>query len=220
MCGEQPSDPAVHAATVFREAGADYVPELGVGHGRDALYFAREGLTVHATAFSPAGLDQRRAAACAERVEERVTTTVHDVREPLPLPDASVDAVFARMPLCMALSTKELRTLVGEVRRLLRPGGTFVSTVRHTGDASYGVGTGHAATSGSTEASRCTPSPATWSTPSPTAAGWQRRMPSRRAACHEGCGASPRPCPVGRRQVRQGEGVAAQPLPTPGSSWT
>lgn len=45
MCGEQPSDPAAHAATVFREAGADYVPEPGVGHGRDALYFAREGFT-------------------------------------------------------------------------------------------------------------------------------------------------------------------------------
>jgi SAM-dependent methyltransferase len=79
----------------------------------------------------------------AQRVEERVTTTMHDVREPLPLPDAPVDVVFAHMLLCMALSNKELHTLVGEVHRVLRPGGTFVCTVRHTGNAHYGAGTGH-----------------------------------------------------------------------------
>ncbi|MFF9507426.1 methyltransferase domain-containing protein [Streptomyces sp. NPDC014724] len=74
---------------------------------------------------------------------ERVTTTVHDVREPLALPDSSVDAVFAHMLLCMALSTEEIRGLVREVRRVLRPGGTLVYTVRHTGDAHYGTGTAH-----------------------------------------------------------------------------
>jgi hypothetical protein len=45
---------------------------------------------------------------------------------PLPLPDTSVDAVFAQMLLCMALSASEIDTLVGEVRRVLRPGGGFV----------------------------------------------------------------------------------------------
>ncbi|MFF7300515.1 methyltransferase domain-containing protein [Streptomyces sp. NPDC008265] len=143
MYGEEPSEPAVHAAAVFRAAGAHEVLELGAGHGRDALYFAREGFTVHATDFSPTGLDQLRAAADVQGVGARVATTVHDVRAPLPLPDASVDAVFAHMLLCMALSTTELHTLVAEVRRILRPGGVFVYTVRHTGDAHYGAGTGH-----------------------------------------------------------------------------
>jgi SAM-dependent methyltransferase len=68
---------------------------------------------------------------------------VHDVREPLPLPEASVDAVFAHMLLCMALSTKEIHALVGEVRRVLRPRGIFIYTVRHTGDVHYGVGTAY-----------------------------------------------------------------------------
>ncbi|MFF0051668.1 class I SAM-dependent methyltransferase [Streptomyces sp. NPDC005498] len=143
MYGEQPSDPAVHAAAVFKAAGAKDVLELGAGHGRDALFFAREGLTVQATDFSTIGLEQLRDVARSQNLDERVTTAVHDVREPLPLPDASVDAVFAHMLLCMALSTKELHTLVGGVRRVLRPGGTFVYTVRHTGDAHYGAGTAH-----------------------------------------------------------------------------
>jgi hypothetical protein len=39
--------------------------------------------------------------------------------------------------------TQEIKALVGEVRRVLRPGGTFVYTVRHTGDAHYGSGIAH-----------------------------------------------------------------------------
>jgi SAM-dependent methyltransferase len=142
MYGEGPSEPAVHAARVFRAAGARKVLELGAGHGRDAVYFAREGFTVQATDFSPVGLEQLHEAADTQGVAERVATSVHDVREPLPLADRSVDAVFAHMLLCMALSTKEIHALVGEVRRVLRPGGVFVYTVRHTGDAHYGAGTG------------------------------------------------------------------------------
>jgi len=140
MYGEQPSAPAVHAAGVFRAAGASDVLELGAGHGRDALFFAREGFTVQAADFSPVGLGQLQEAARARGVAERVTTAVHDMREPLPAADASVDAVFAHMLLCMALSTKEIHALVDEIRRVLRPGGTFVYTVRHTGDAHYGAG--------------------------------------------------------------------------------
>lgn len=143
MYGEEPSEPAVHAAAVFGAVGARDVLELGAGHGRDALFFAREGFTVLATDFSPVGLEQLRDVACSQGVDERVRTAVHDVREPLPLPDASVDAVFAHMLLCMALSTKEIHALVGEVRRVLRPGGVFVYTVRHTGDAHHGAGTAH-----------------------------------------------------------------------------
>ncbi|NEC88013.1 class I SAM-dependent methyltransferase [Streptomyces sp. SID12501] len=143
MYGEEPSAAAVHAAGVFRTAGARDVVELGAGHGRDALHFAREGFSVQATDFSATGLDQLRTAARQQGVADRVTAAVHDVRDPLPLPDASVDAVFAHMLLCMALSTKEIRALVGEVGRVLRPGGAFVYTVRHTGDAHHGTGTAH-----------------------------------------------------------------------------
>nr|WP_024127240.1 class I SAM-dependent methyltransferase [Streptomyces sp. F8]AHE39976.1 6-O-methylguanine DNA methyltransferase [Streptomyces sp. F8] len=143
MYGEQPSTAAIHAAAVFRRAGASDVLELGAGHGRDALFFAREGFAVHATDFSPTGLEQLRTAARRRQVAERVTCTVHDVREPLPLPDASVDAVFAHMLLCMALSTPQIHAALGEIRRVLRPGGNLVYTVRHTGDAHYNSGTAH-----------------------------------------------------------------------------
>ncbi|WP_345035897.1 class I SAM-dependent methyltransferase [Streptomyces sannanensis] len=143
MYGDSPSEPAVHAAHTFRAAGATEVLELGAGHGRDALYFARRGFRVHATDFSETALEQLRADAERAGLAGSVRTTVHDVRDPLPLPDHSVDAVFAHMLLCMALSTKEIHALTDEVRRVLRPGGTFVYTVRHTGDAHYHEGIAH-----------------------------------------------------------------------------
>jgi SAM-dependent methyltransferase len=143
MYGEEPSTAARHASDVFRAAGASDVLELGAGHGRDALHFAQSGFTVQAIDFSATGLQQLREAATTRGVAEQVTTAVHDVRDPLPLRDACVDAVFAHMLLCMALSTAEIHALVGEVRRVLRPGGTFVYTVRHTGDAHHGTGTPH-----------------------------------------------------------------------------
>lgn len=143
MYGEEPSDPARHAAAAFATAGVRDVLELGAGHGRDALYFAREGFTVTAADFSAEGLTQLTASAREQGVADRITALVHDVRSPLPLPDGSVGGVFAHMLLNMALSTEELRSLVAGVRRVLRPGGVFVYAVRHTGDAHYGTGVDH-----------------------------------------------------------------------------
>lgn len=141
--GGRPSAPAAHAAAVFRAAGARDVLELGSGHGRDALYFAQEGFAVRAAGFSATGPERLRAAAVRQGVDGRVTAEAYDVRDPLPLPDDSVDAVFAHMPPATALSTGEIRALAGEVRRVLRPGGTFVHTVRHTDDAHGGGGIPH-----------------------------------------------------------------------------
>ncbi|MBE1603302.1 class I SAM-dependent methyltransferase [Actinopolymorpha pittospori] len=143
MYGRQPSDVAVYAAEVFLASGAETVLELGAGHGRDALYFARCGLAVHATDFSSQALDQLRRDAAEAGLGGVIQTSVHDVRQPLPLRDGSVDTVFAHMLLCMALSTEQIHALVGEVRRVLRPAGVFVYTVRHVGDAHYGTGTYH-----------------------------------------------------------------------------
>ncbi|WP_017591569.1 class I SAM-dependent methyltransferase [Nocardiopsis potens] len=143
MYGSEPSAPARWAGAAFAERGARTVLELGAGHGRDTLWFASRGLAVQACDFSASGLEQLDAAAAERGLSDRVETRLHDVRDPLPLADASVDGVFAHMLLCMALSTDRIRALVGEVRRVLRPGGALVYTVRHTGDAHYGAGTAH-----------------------------------------------------------------------------
>ncbi|OZM70661.1 SAM-dependent methyltransferase [Amycolatopsis antarctica] len=143
MYGEVPSQPAVAAAERFGTAGASRVLELGAGQGRDALFFARNGFSVTAADFSAIGLDSLAARAAADGLDGRVQTIVHDVRTRLPLSESSVDAVFAHMLLCMAISTEEIQALVNEIERVLVPGGVLVYTVRHTGDAHYGAGIEH-----------------------------------------------------------------------------
>jgi SAM-dependent methyltransferase len=143
MYGHQPSSSAVAAAQAFHAAGARSVLELGAGHGRDALYFARAGFTVHATDFSPTALDQLTTTATTQDLTELITVTAHDVRDPLPFPDSSFDAVFAHMLLCMAISTTEIHRTISEASRVLRPHGTLVYTVRHTSDAHYRAGIDH-----------------------------------------------------------------------------
>lgn len=143
MYGDRPSAPAVFAADLFAKSAARSVLELGAGQGRDALHFARRGFAVTALDFSDTALGQLAENAHAAGLGDRVTTIVHDVREPLPLPDGAVDAVFAHMLLCMALTTAQIEALVAQVRRVLAPGGPFVYTVRHTGDRHARAGIKH-----------------------------------------------------------------------------
>ncbi|MFF0268619.1 class I SAM-dependent methyltransferase [Kribbella sp. NPDC004536] len=132
--GAEPSALARWAAGVFGAGGIDDVLELGAGHGRDALFLARQGFSVHATDFSETALDQLRLEAQREGLDDRVTAALHDVRDPLPPADATVNAVFANLLLNMAFSPSELRSLVAEVHRVLCPGGLFVYAVWSTDD--------------------------------------------------------------------------------------
>lgn len=140
MYGAQPSEPGRHALGVFTGAGASDVLELGAGQGRDTLAFLAAGLRVTALDYSANGLEELARAAAEAGMADRLRMVVHDIRRPLPLPDASVDGVFSHMLFNMALRTGEILALAAEVRRVLRPGGWHVYTVRHTGDPHHGTG--------------------------------------------------------------------------------
>jgi hypothetical protein len=47
------------------------------------------------------------------------------------------------MLFCMALKTAQLQFLSEEIRRVLKPGGISIYTVRHTGDVHYKAGIHH-----------------------------------------------------------------------------
>lgn len=117
--------------------------ELGAGQGRDTLTFLRAGFNVTALDYASDALAELDQAATASGHGTQLTTTAHDVRQTLPVPDTSVDAVYSHMLFNMALTTPELDHLTAEVARVLRPGGLHVYTVRHAGDAHYGAGTAH-----------------------------------------------------------------------------
>ncbi|MFH7597826.1 class I SAM-dependent methyltransferase [Streptomyces racemochromogenes] len=198
-CRASPSLTSLTGADPGLAAGARRVLEPGAGHGRDALYFAGAGFDVLATDFSPADLEQLRRSAAARGAAGHVTTAVHDVRKPLPLPDGSGDGVFAHLLLCTALSTEEIAALAGEVRRVLGPGGTFVTPSATPGTPTTGPAPPTATTSGSTGASLSTSSLARRPTRRRRAGPCARSTPARRASCRAACGGSPRPPRTDRR---------------------
>lgn len=110
------------------------------GQGRDTLSLLSAGLEVTALDYAAAPLTDIADAASAE-LTEHLSTVVHDVREPLPFSEGSFDACYSHMLFTMALSGQDLDALAGQVRRVLRPGGLCIYTVRHVGDGHYGAGT-------------------------------------------------------------------------------
>jgi SAM-dependent methyltransferase len=143
MYGTGPSEPARAAAGLFSAAGARRVLELGAGQGRDSLFLARQGFAVTALDYAAGSPETISAAAAAAGLATLVSAARHDVRQPLPFPAGSFDASYSHMLFCMALTTPELELLAAEVRRVIRPGGLVVYTVRHAGDAHHGTGTRH-----------------------------------------------------------------------------
>lgn len=140
MFGTEPSQPARAALDLFAREGVHNVLELGAGQGRDTVFFAAQGLRVHAVDYTASAVDQIRWAAQSAGTEDRVQVTQHDIRERLPFADGSFDACYSHMLFCMALTTAELERLAGEVRLILRPGGLHVYTVRTIEDPHYRAG--------------------------------------------------------------------------------
>ena len=140
MFGSEPSQPARAAAELFKKEGKTKLLELGGGQGRDTLFFARAGFHVQVLDYSDSAVDTIAGKARQLGLTGSVTALRHDAREPLPFDEESFDGCYSHMLYCMALTTAELEFLSAEVRRVLRPNGLHVYTVRHTRDPDYGTG--------------------------------------------------------------------------------
>jgi len=140
MLGTDASQTGRYAAKLFKSEGVKDVLELGGGQGRDSVYLARRGFMVTTLEYTESGAEAISAKAKSQELEGRLKVVRHDVREPLPFEDATFDACYSHMLLCMAMTSEQLEGLMGEVRRVLRPGGLMVYTARNTKDAHYRAG--------------------------------------------------------------------------------
>ena len=140
MFGTEPSSPAIKTLESYQNEKASRILELGAGQGRDTLYFAKNGLQVDVLDYSPEGVKEISQKAETANLSQMVSAQCHDVRKPLPFEDQSFDGCYSHMLFCMAFSTQELEQLSEEVKRVLKPGGLCIYTVRHTGDADFQTG--------------------------------------------------------------------------------
>ncbi len=138
--GEGPSDFGRKALDIFRSIGARDVLELGCGQGRDSCLFAIEGFNVTALDYSETGICQMKSRVSDLCLSPKVQCAVRDVRSGIPLPDASVDVVYSHMFFTMELKEQELQFILDECRRVLRPGGLNLYSVRNDHDPHFRKG--------------------------------------------------------------------------------
>jgi SAM-dependent methyltransferase len=129
-----PSSFAQHCAT--RVSPRSTVLELGCGPARDGAYFATLGHTVVATDFSIAALDPAKSIFADQ---SGIHFCLLDTAAPLPFPDQSFEAVYARLSLHY-FPDQMTRRVFRELHRVLRPEGALCFMCKSTGDPLYGRG--------------------------------------------------------------------------------
>jgi SAM-dependent methyltransferase len=107
-------------------AAAEHVLDVGCGSGGPALFLAREtGCRVTGVDVSEAGIRAGRALARQAGLDDQVRFHRADVREPLPFRDGAFDAIVCMDAMC---HLPDRGRLLGEWRRVLRPGGRLLYT--------------------------------------------------------------------------------------------
>ena len=140
MFGTGPSDPAQKAAELFKKEGRVKILELGGGQGRDTIFFAQNGFQVTVLDYCESGIEAITQKSKGLGVSKSITAACHDARKPLPFDDETFDACYSHMLYCMALTTAELEFLSDEIRRVLKPNGLNIYTVRNTKDPHFQTG--------------------------------------------------------------------------------
>ena len=140
LYGEVPSFAAQRAVQQFKAHAVVEILELGCGHGRDTLYLAQSGLKVRAVDYSRTAIDALTKTARVMGLTNSITPICHDVRNPLPFESESVDGSYSHMLYSMALTTPQLESLTVEVKRVLKPSGLNIFTVRTKEDPHFARG--------------------------------------------------------------------------------
>lgn len=120
-----PSEESHYLADRWREKGLTELLDLGCGLGRHSIFFARRGFRVSAFDLSEEGA--RHLTDWAEREGLDVDVRVADMLE-MPYPDGAFDCAFAYHAISHT-DSKGIRTILSEIRRVLRPGGEAFLTL-------------------------------------------------------------------------------------------
>jgi SAM-dependent methyltransferase len=121
-------EPCIHAVAQFTRHSGKKLLEVGVGAGTDHLQWARAGADCYGVDLTDAGIETTRARLANYGYSSNLRRTD---AESLPFPDETFDLVYSWGVIHHA---ERPQAIVEEIRRVLRPGGTFIGMMyaRHS----------------------------------------------------------------------------------------
>lgn len=136
--GVEPSNFASISYKRMKENNVKEILELGCGQGRDSLFFASKGMMVKTLDYSKVAIDDLTKQAMNKGLPMKAI--VCDARSGMPFRDNEFDAVYSHMFFNMHFTRANLRFLFDEVKRVLKPDGMHLFSVRNDKDNLYAKG--------------------------------------------------------------------------------
>lgn len=121
-----PCEESYYYAEKWKRENKRSVLDLGCGLGRHSILFAKYGFKVTALDISSEAVDYLRKWQKEEDVDILCKTA--DMSNPLPFADDAFDCIFS-MHAAGHTDTAGIKKLIGEIQRVLKPGGTVFMTV-------------------------------------------------------------------------------------------
>jgi SAM-dependent methyltransferase len=136
--GEEPSDFAQNCYSHFNRYDVKTLLELGCGQGRDSIFFASNGLDVHAIDSSKVAIENINQKIKGKNIALHLSH--FEVRQDLPFDSNYFDAVYSHMFYNMRFTDEELGYLFKESSRVLKNNGLLYFSVRSDKDVFYNNG--------------------------------------------------------------------------------
>ena len=141
MFGFEPSYSAKKALDLFKKNNITNIIELGAGLGRDTIFFAQNGIYVHAIDYSLSATNIIKKRSKENNLDDLIKVENYDIRKKLNCDNENFQACYSHMLFCMALTNQDLKDLNQEIFRVLKKDGFNIYTVRNHTDGDFKKGT-------------------------------------------------------------------------------
>ena len=111
MFGFEPSYSAKKALETFKKNNITNIIELGAGLGRDTIFFAQNGIYVHAIDYSLSATNIIKKRSKENNLDALIKVENQDIRKKLDCDNENFQACYSHMLFCMALTNQDLKDL-------------------------------------------------------------------------------------------------------------
>jgi SAM-dependent methyltransferase len=133
---QEPHEKVRALSREMRKRGMKRVLDLGCGAGRHTVYLAQEGFEVYTLDISPDAVELTAQRLMGEGLQANLQQADMSA---LPYPDGFFDGIVS-VSVLHHNTIANIRTAMGEIKRVLRPGGLFFATECAKGDYQEGRG--------------------------------------------------------------------------------